>query len=91
MLPGIDDEMREFGQSGIRCHERELLAARFILADGFTARDIHQLDGRTLRTVRTCKPGSICLAISIGSRQRPPQPAGVRASSIPLIRERGNE
>jgi hypothetical protein len=27
MLPGIDAEMREFGQSGIRCHKRELLAA----------------------------------------------------------------
>ena len=27
MLPGIDAEMREFGQSGIRCHQRELLAA----------------------------------------------------------------
>jgi hypothetical protein len=27
MLPGIDDDMREFGQSGIRCRERELLAA----------------------------------------------------------------
>ena len=27
MLPGIDAEMRELGQSGIRCHQRELLAA----------------------------------------------------------------
>ena len=27
MLPGIDAEMREFGQSGIKHHERELLAA----------------------------------------------------------------
>jgi hypothetical protein len=27
MLPGVDDEMREFGQSGIKCHERELLTA----------------------------------------------------------------
>jgi hypothetical protein len=27
MLPGINDEMREFGQSGIKCHQRELLAA----------------------------------------------------------------
>ena len=27
MVSGIDAEMREFGQSGIRCHERELLAA----------------------------------------------------------------
>jgi hypothetical protein len=27
MLPGIDDDMREFGHSGIRKHERELLAA----------------------------------------------------------------
>jgi hypothetical protein len=27
MLPGIDADMREFGQSGIRCHQRELLAA----------------------------------------------------------------
>jgi hypothetical protein len=27
MLPGIDADMREFGQSGIRKHERELLAA----------------------------------------------------------------
>jgi hypothetical protein len=27
MLPGIDDDMREFGQLGIRKHERELLAA----------------------------------------------------------------
>jgi hypothetical protein len=26
-LPGIDADMREFGQSGIRKHERELLAA----------------------------------------------------------------
>ena len=26
-LPGIDSDMREFGQSGIRKHERELLAA----------------------------------------------------------------
>jgi toxin HigB-1 len=26
-LPGIDADMREFGQSGIRCHERALLAA----------------------------------------------------------------
>jgi hypothetical protein len=27
MLPGIAAEMREFGQSGIKCHQRELLAA----------------------------------------------------------------
>jgi hypothetical protein len=27
MLPGIDADMREFWQSGIRKHERELLAA----------------------------------------------------------------
>jgi hypothetical protein len=27
MLPGIDADMREFGQSGIKCHERELLEA----------------------------------------------------------------
>ena len=27
MLPGIAAEMREFVQSGIKCHQRELLAA----------------------------------------------------------------
>jgi hypothetical protein len=27
MLPGIAAEMREFGQSGIKCHQRDLLAA----------------------------------------------------------------
>jgi hypothetical protein len=27
MLPGIPAAMREFGQSGIKCHQRELLAA----------------------------------------------------------------